>query len=66
VLRVEGTIGDEPGGLITLASCNLIGPIEQCILQVVESVFFVSLVESERPFPDKEPEVALEPTVIGL
>jgi hypothetical protein len=49
-----------------LASCNLSEPIEQCILQVVESVFVVSVIESERPFPDKEPEGALEAAVVGF
>jgi hypothetical protein len=49
-----------------LASCNLIGPIEQCILQVVESVFVVSVIESELHLPDKQPEVAFEATVIGF
>ena len=42
------------------ASCNLIGPIEQCILQIVETVFVVSVAESERLFKDTEPVVAYE------
>jgi hypothetical protein len=49
-----------------MASCNLSGPIEQCILQVVESVFVVSVVESERPFSDKEPEIAFKAAVLGF
>ena len=47
------------------ASRNLIGPIERCILQVVESVFVVSVAESERPFSDTEPVVAFEAAVVG-
>jgi hypothetical protein len=47
-----------------MGSCNLIGPIEQCILQIVESVFVVSVIESERPFSDEETEVALKAAVV--
>ena len=52
--------------IIAKASCYLIGPIERCILQVVLSVFVVAMVESERPFSDKEPVVAYEAAVVGF
>jgi hypothetical protein len=47
-----------------MASCNLIGPIDYCILQIVESVFVVSVVESELHLPDEETEVALKAAVV--
>ncbi len=51
---------------ISWASCNLIGPIGQCIRLIVETVIVVAIVESERPFTDQEPEVAFETTVVDF